>query len=309
MQEKRNKRLLLTLVILTVITAGVYAWRQGGTDDVVEKDHFRKFDVSRIDSVVLRHLQDTVILNVNAGRWKVNARWNADRNLVDVLMATLLQAEPKRPVARLQNDSLSSLLQSEGIRIALFSDGEKLDEFLAGGNARKTQAYFVRPGEGEVMIMNIPGYRVYVSGIFELSALQWRDKYVFGFNWQNFAGLSARYPEKPGNNFSIVMKDRYFTIPEIAKVDTAKMNNFLDAVSLLTADEYVEANPELDSLAKTDPLLQLALRDLGSREHRLDLYPYNDRQMAGLLNQSEWALFDHRKLRNIVYPKDFFWGN
>ncbi|HYG21083.1 MAG TPA: DUF4340 domain-containing protein [Ohtaekwangia sp.] len=309
MQEKRNKRLLVTLVILMIITACIYAWRRGGTDDAVGKDHFRSFDVSRIDSVVLRHLQDTVVLEVTAGRWKVNGHWNADRNLIDVLMATILQAEPRRPVARSLNDSLAAQLQSEGIRVSLFSGDEKLDEFLAGGNSRKTQAYFARPGEEEVWVMNIPGYRVYVSGIFELSARQWRDKHVFGFNWQNFVGLAAQYPEKPGNNFSVVMNDQYFTIPEVGKTDTTKMNDFLDAVSLLTADEYVAGNPKLDSLAGTPPLQQLVLRDLANREYRLDLYRYNDREMAGLLNRTEWAVFDHRKLRNILLPKDFFATN
>ncbi len=43
--------------------------------------------------------------------------------------------------------------------------------------------------------MNIPGYRVYVSGIFELDESGWREKRVFAFNWQNFQKLDAHFPK------------------------------------------------------------------------------------------------------------------
>ena len=104
-------------------------------------------------------------------------------------------------------DSVAMVMDSQGVKISLYHTDELLQEFLAGGNSAKTQAYFKKPSEKESFLMDIPGYRVYASGIFELEENGWRDKYVFNFNWRNFQSLKSVFPDNQKNN--LILKSRY----------------------------------------------------------------------------------------------------
>lgn len=294
------------LVVLIAITASVYWLGARDTTSKVDKNIFRTADLKGVDKIMLGSSDDTVTLSYTGSRWKVNDRWNADRNMIEVLFATLKQAEPKRPVSASLADSMTSALKQRGVNVTLFSKNVAVQEFFAGGNAEKTKAYFSKADDNQVFLMTIPGYRVYVSGIFELGESGWRDKYIFGFNWQNFQRLEASYPRNASQDFAVTMQDHYFGIPGLQQVDTTRLNDFLDAVSLLTADDYLKPTARLDSLSKTNPIQALTVKDIGNKEYTLKLYPFGDNQIAGLINQSEWAVFDPRKVRNILRPKDFF---
>ncbi len=162
----------------------------------------------------------------------MNEQWYADRDMIEVLFATLQQAVPQRPVPSLQRDSVFHELAKTGTKISLYNKDSRTFEFLAGGNLAKSQAYFGKTEDQQVFVMNIPGYRVYVSGIFELDESGWREKRVFAFNWQNFQKLEAHFPKNPGQDFSMVMEDLQIKVPGIAVSDTARVNDFLDAVSV-----------------------------------------------------------------------------
>lgn len=293
------------LVVLTILTLGLIWFNNQAPSSGVDKDHF-KVDVQQADKVVLKSNGDTVVLEYNGTRWKVNGNWYADRELIDVLFATLQQAAPRRPVAASQEDSLYQELEKSGVAVEVFVKGQLVGHFLAGGNAAKTQAYFARTDDRNVYIMNIPGYRVYVSGIFELDESGWREKRVFAFNWQNFQRLDAHFPANARHDFSMTMDNMQIAVPGIADIDTGRVNNFLDAVSLLTVEQYHRTTPALDSLLSVEPIQILTVSDIGNRKFTLKLYSAPSEQMKGLINDNQWADFDARKIRQILVPKDFF---
>jgi hypothetical protein len=307
MQEKKNKQRLILLIVLTLLTGGVYWFTMREEKSVVDKDHFKNFDLKATDEITLRSKMDTVELAVENGKWLVNKQYVANREMIDVLFATIMAAEPRRPVSAAMNDSVYQSLEDLGVRVTLSAAGKPQAEMLVGGNSGKSQAYFALPAERRVYIMAIPGYRVYVSGIFESPEAGWRTTRVFDFNWENFQELTAAFPKKEGD-FTVVMKDFQITIPGVSPVDTAKLNSFLDAVSLLTVDQYLDKDASLDSLLLLKPIETLTVNDIAGRSHSLSIYPYNRDGVAGLINQKDWALFDRRKVSLITQPKEFFRG-
>jgi hypothetical protein len=102
------------------------------------------------------------------------------------------------------------------------------------------------------------------------------------------------------------MDESFFGIKGV-ETDTAKINNFLDAVSLLTVDEYIEPTPRLDSVTKaTAPLLTLTITDIADKKYSLKIFP-PDRtgQFLGLV-ENDWALLHENKIRTILHPKRYF---
>lgn len=308
MQQKRNIRLLISLCVLIVITATVLFLfnRERVT---VDKTIFQVADLKTIDQVVLEHDSAKTELAVDGIRWKVNGQV-ADRSLIDVLFATLQQAEPRRKVSEKLADSLKTFLEKEGVHVTLSQSGEPVLDFFAGGNSSKTQAYFTKAGDEDVYIMVIPGYRVYTSGIFELDAPGWKDKYVFNFNWQNFKSLNVAFAASPADNFEVVM-DKLPVIKGIAQADTAKLNDFLDKVSLLTVDQYLTKDQAMayDSVLFTSLGFEITVADISGKTYELKLYPeIGKSRVFGVVQGSYPAVFDSRKILPLMKSKGWFTG-
>lgn len=306
MQEQKNKRLAIVLVVLTAITLGAYWLSTVERTERVNKDIFKVADLQAADRVVLESRNGKVALTFNGSRWKVNDRYDADRNMIEVLLATLREAEPKRPVAASLQDSLRSELTENGIRVSIYAAQNPLRRFIAGGNALKTQAYFMDEATREVYLMTIPGYRVYVTGILELTENQWRDKYAFGFNWRNFASLEAEFPERPAENFRVSMQGNFFNIEGMPRTDTAKLNTFLDHISLLTVNEYLEPGRFTDSLTRAKPLMIIKVLDIAKKEYSLEIFRERTSQVPGLLQKKQGVVFNRLKIQPILRPKSFF---
>lgn len=295
--------------MLLIGTAVVFYLGTRKSNDHVDENMFRLADYTAVDKVVMASPEGERTLSYNGAKWMVNDSLVADRNLIDVFFATLTQALPKRPVSVKLQDSIADQLKNSATKVSLYVGNNVTQEFYAGGNRQKTQAFFMNVEDDQPFVMEIPGYRVYVSGIFELDANGWRDKYVFGFNWQNFLHLEAAFPERSKDNFSISMADRMVRVDDMVEQDTARLNNFLDAVSLLKVKQYVDTEMT-DSLVRQEPIMNIRVLDLAKREYLLSIYPTEkgSRDQFGLLQGRYPVVFDARSFRDLIKPRDYFAG-
>lgn len=303
-QERKNKRSLIVLVVLIVATVISFLLIRKSSNPPVDKTIFKNVDFEAIDKVRIENARDTVELTFVNSRWLVNNDYPADRSMVTLLFATLKQAEPKREISKDLVDTIGSASSSN---VALFSGDQLVQTFMATGNESKTQSFFKDVKSGKTFLMTIPGYRVYVSGIFELNTGGWRDKMVFGsFNWRNFQNLEARFPDKPGENFKVQSEGNgLFGISGI-KTDTAKLNTFLDDVSLIQVEDYLESKQLKDSLTQVKPFLHLIITDIANDEHMLNVYRENKKGVLGLWMGDQPVLFSPQRVRNIIRPKSYF---
>jgi len=307
MQEKKNKRLALSLLVLLGLTFMFYffSWKRGQPE--IDPALFRVDEQSQIDRVLFESSSGKLELRFDGTRWRVNDTYDADRQLIQVLFATLDQAEPKRPVSSNLTDSISSLLTRQGVRVSLFEQGQLKEKFTAGGNDAKTESWF-RHDDEVPYIMVIPGYRAYVSYVLELKENDWRDKRIFNFNWRNFKSLKT-ISRDPAQDFEVTFADRFFTIQDMTAVDTTRLNDFLDAVSLLAADQIMAELPDTyDSLVKSPPALEVTIQDISEHTYSLQLWPPMKRgsQVPGRLSDGNWVLFRPEKITAIARKKAFF---
>jgi Domain of unknown function (DUF4340) len=306
MQRKENIQLLISLTCL-IATITLLTFFLNRKADAVDVNLFRVEDFTQVDKVVLTKQSDTLSLKFDGTRWEVNSQL-ADRRMIDVLFATLQQAQPKRPVAESIQDSVNTVLEKDGALVSLFVGDELQKDFFVGGNTAKTQTYFKSKEEDQSYVVVIPGYRVYTGGVFELDETDWKDKYVFSFNWRNFQSLKS-FTRNAKDDFEIAMGKTYYEVKGVASVDTTKLNDFLDAVSLLTVDQYVkrEKNSEYDSLLATQPIVKLEVSDVSGKNYSLSLFEMNDKALVmGSIQGTQLAFFDRRKLLPIVKSQSWF---
>jgi len=295
-----------SLAALMVLSAVIILWQWVENPAVVNKDIF-KVGNQDIDRVELRTTHDTVTLKYDGVRWRVNNRYDAESRLITVLFATLAQAEAKRKMPESLQDSLRNHLMLKGVLVDLFEGEKKIISFYAGGDAQKSVAYFM-DDKGNPYLVAIPGYRVYVSGIFELDENGWKEKRIFNFNWRNFKGLSARIDGQ--QDFVVQPGDEGFEVAGISPVDTTRMNNYLDAVSLLRAEQFISRgfSARYDSLLHTRPALVIEITDLGNRAYHLRLYAPlpGDRYVLGKTGDQEMVLFERQVIDPILKGRNYF---
>jgi hypothetical protein len=300
-QERKNKLLTLSLVLLAAATLTIVYFRSSADQSIVDKNLFKVTDLKTIDGITLTSTRETIQLKFNGTRWLVNNKYPADRTMIEVLFATLLQAEPKRAVAASVRDSIRTLMKKNGVRVELFEKDKKQLTFTSGTNAQQSQSYF-EDGEGNLFVMSIPGYRVNVSAIYALPETEWRDKYVFGFNWTNFKKLEIDFANSTSDDFAVKMQDGLFGVEGIA-TDTAKLNSYLDAISLLRVEQY----QTIDSLSKLSEVATLTVFDVADRTWQLKVLNRNEGdRTACLLNNDQLAWLDNRKLDFLLKRRNFF---
>jgi len=310
MQEKKNTRRLISLIVLATCSGALYFFQQAENRPLVDPSLFKVDDPSKIDRVVLELKNKKVDLHFDGTYWRVN-RFEADRTLIDVLFAALAQAVPKRPVAAAERDSINEFLNAQGVTVALFEGPEIRKQFLAGGNAQKRETYFRLDKNSETYLMSIPGYRVYLAEIFAIGENGWRDKRIFDFAWRNFKSLTASFPSDPSAGFAISRPDKSLTVTMtgLNEPDTARVNTYLDNVLQLSADQIISGGTKrYDSLAQTIPVTTLAISDIANRTYRLELFASlpGETFVLGKAHDGDLLLFDRKKLFRVMRKRSYF---
>jgi hypothetical protein len=310
MQSKKNNRLLVSFVSMVLLIVSFYFFGHSGSQMKVDASLFKPKEDVKIDHISLQSSTDKVDLDLDGVRWTVNHQYEADRQLVKLLFATLQKAEPKRPVSPTILDSTNMLLSKKGVTVSLYEGDNLVQSFRAGGNIQKTEAYFQKSDGQLPYVMSIPGYRLYVSYIFELDEDAWRERRIFNFNWRNFKSLKMILSNDPSQNFEVSFKDQFFSISGMASVDTTKLNNYLNAVSLLSADQFIKAgvSDRYDRLLKTEPSFRIEVKDIADQVYSLDIFSpeKDDPTVVGKLEEDQLVVFGRNNILPIAKKRNFF---
>src|SRR5688572_5633289 len=96
MQERKNKRLIILFCALCCMTLVVFYLGKKEGSVVVDKNTFKDFDLKGVQQIVMESKMTRIELKFNGAKWIVNNQYDADPSMVEVLFATLQQAEPNR---------------------------------------------------------------------------------------------------------------------------------------------------------------------------------------------------------------------
>jgi Domain of unknown function (DUF4340) len=249
-----------------------------------------------------------VELKFDGTKWRVNSNYEADRQLVTVFFASVLQAEPKRKITSAQVDSIKNRMAKEGIKVSLWEGEKSAKEYWVSGNDQKTETYFQLANDVPYFV-TIPGYRVYVASIFELTENEWRDKRVFNFNWQNFKNLKAHFPQQANQDFTVSFANKLFGIEEVAVADTTKLSNYLEAIFNLQADRILskEEASAYDSLFATEPFLQIEIQDIAKKTFTLKIFSSigKNQPIVAQMNE-ERILLQPQAAASVMRRREYF---
>ncbi len=206
----------------------------------------------------------------------------------------------KRPV---------SVEVENGILVSLKLDGQEDLDFEVSGNAMKTKSYFTK--DGQTYEVEIPGYRDYLAGIFELKPNQWRDRVIFDGSWRTIQRLTLDYRDADQNDFEISFNETFFQVSDIQQMDSSSVVEYLNEFQNWKANERLGrgAFDKYDSLAATSPYAILSIESINyTNEQVFSIYaPLKNDGFVLVTNQSgEMMVFDRQRISRILLKKDDF---
>ncbi|MTI21179.1 DUF4340 domain-containing protein, partial [Fulvivirga sp. RKSG066] len=273
MQEKKNKKLAVILIVLVAVAVIIH-FTTGDQDRIdVDKSLFAYDDVSQIDEVRIELPSETVTLTYAKGMWSVNGKHKADPQRVKVLFAVAKQVSARRPVAKQQADSLSQTMHSSGTSVTFLQQGEKVHKFDVLGDESRSLTYMTSEDAEEIYLTEIPGYRSYLAGIFTVDANGWRDPLVFDINWRNMQRVTMHYPGREDDSFDIIYNDNMYQVEQINDTDTTRLFDTLDDIARLYLNDYLDPSEVKANQGLIDEhLATIIVEDVGKNTSSLEVF-------------------------------------
>lgn len=308
MQVRKNKILTVILLGLITLTLVVYfSDDEAGTLDI-DKDKFAFTDPSSVDKVILDQPEGEVHLDYKGNKWLVNNEYEADPQRIKVLFAIIKQVSVRRKVAKQDEDSLQQAIQENGIKATFFSKNQQVHSITVLGNEQRGITYMTQE-DSDIYLVEIPGYRSYLAGVFLLDANAWRDPLVFDVNWRNLQKVSMFIPDEPESSFDIVYDNGQYQIEELTKTDTTKLFNVLDDISLLYVNDYLTRH-EVEALDASvfEPTATIVVEDVGQNKFTLEIFQELNGQNVYLVRKDsiDYGTLDSGKLRSVLRPRRYF---
>ncbi len=300
----------IILLVLIGITVMVYFVLPDNAASKIDRYLFKPVFLEQIDQVSIASANQTIELSFLDGRWMLNEKLVADRQMIQVLFATIDQAIPKRKVAGNQQDELSQRFNADAYHVKLYQGDELKKEFQVWGDPQKKMTWFKAPKANDIYQVVIPGYNAYVAFIFQQPEHEWRDKLVFDFNWQNFTALQLNYSARAEESFEISLSDDYFRVKDLPKTDTARLNDYLDYISMLETRKWLMPGEDerADELAETEAHANISISNIAGRSRQLELWsePVKSNQYLARLDGKQLLWLGGQDMQFLLRRKQDF---
>ena len=310
MQKKRNIRFIIVFFILLVWTLVFINLRESTSRISVDEEKFAIQDTAAITQININDPSGKqIILEGKSGIWMVNDTYLLDPSMKAALFAVLYQVRVKRTVPRNKLIDITKDIEKNGYQVEIQMENGTKSSFIAGGNGISI-SYFRHPRE-DPLIVFLPGYESYVSGIFEVTLNDWRDRLIFQTSWLGLKKLSITYPANPLDNVIIEPAENLYRVKNISKLDTNTLMNFIEQISYFYTDQYIDRGQiyTYDSLTKTIPSAELTLQAVGL-EKMISIRFYhplpNEKVQLGVINDTDMCLFGNQRISYLFKKRQDF---
>ena len=243
----------------------------------------RLFPIDIADVVAIRIQQgrDTVQLLHEQGQWWLQDQgrlWRTNpglsyslERLLQHATQRLLQQQEARAMAKEKLDNRASV-------VAIILGNDTLRYHLAGDPSTKaTYVRYASKAGAIVAMAELPGYEVYVGGVFFCTKVQWRHREIFSTQPRTLQRISLRYTKVTQDSLHIVATPQGMQVEGVPQnqLDTAALYAYLSGFESFYTNEYIAIGqvPRYDSLLEQAHAAELVVEDLTQEASaRLNIY-------------------------------------
>ena len=283
----KNLRVAFIITLLLAIVAIVLVMNNRKGTMRQRNNEFAVNDTSNITKIFLADkMNHTVKLErVAGGDWKVNEKYAASGDAVNIMLRTLIALDVKAPVAKAARNNMIRLMAAKSVKVEVYQWVYRIDLFnwiKLFPHEKRTKTYYVgdatQDNLGTFMLMDgsedpfvvfIPGFRGFVATRYTPIETDWRDHSIFNCKLPDIKQVSVQYSDVPQNSFSITNSDnRNFILTlltantTLQDFDTIKVIQYLGSFHKVNFEAFIDLDKkQYDSIVESIPTVIISLDD------------------------------------------------
>jgi len=239
--------------------------------------------------------------------WEMNGNLRVDDEMLRSLFAVLTRLEVKRGITAQEKDKVADQFLQNGIPLKVYIDGQPTHQFTLAGDGEET---FAQNQDGEVYAVHIPGYFVYLRGLFDIRPQEWEDRTLIRTDWRTLKEIQIQYSKNPENNLTIRYEQLsadsgFYQIPGLQSANPQQIYRYVRRIENFRAAQYLPSQLQQELRGET-PLCNLTVKDINPNlGGEFALYAYKKRLVA-LLPSGRVAEINPNDAKFLLAtPQDF----
>lgn len=295
---KRNKIILILTVAIALI--GIIALILSKTTGTFSRE-LKDFAIDDTASVTKIFMADKnnnqVLLKKDPnGIWILNDKYIANQNNVNLLLYTMQYISVWSPVQKSAHNNIIKRMSVVSTKVEIYQNtylidfwgiklfkGERLTKTYYVGEPTMTNEgnFMLMEGSSTAFIVNLPGFRGYVSPRYSPYEVDWRDHTVFQTRLPQIKEIISENIEIPNESF-IVKKigSRTFQLESmmdkqiIPDYDTVKVVDFVSAFRKINYEAVAKdlTKTYLDTIIRFNHFYTLTLTDINGKKTIAKMY-------------------------------------
>lgn len=277
----KSRNTVLLLVVLVVLGVAAYFFSRKGNEKTtldVEETAFAVKDTASVDKIFISSKAgwSHTLTRGNNG-WKLDNKFEARQDLVNLLLETMHRMEVKHPGNKAARNQAIRDFATIGKKVEIYQKGKLTKSFYVGqttDNDRGT--YFIMEGSENPYVLHIPGFEGFLNTRFDVSEMNWRSVPVFRSTAESLKELKIEYVQNPAANLEIKKVGQAFVVAGIADVDQENLKAYLNNYRFVNG-EFFLPNPQnrvSDSLNLQKRAAVITLTDTDpAKSRKIVLFP------------------------------------
>ena len=170
---------------------------------------FNVEDTAAVDRIFMVDKENNIVdlTESDDGRWYVNDKYLAKEHSINLLLKTLYRMRIKNPVAKSAEENIVKSLATKSVKVEVYDDDDILKTFYIGGvTQNQLGTYALLEGSSRPFVIEIPGFRGYLSSRFNTTPVLWRSTRIFVYDESEIDYIDVEVGDKPGESFEVDVK-------------------------------------------------------------------------------------------------------
>mgnify|MGYP000853781447 FL=1 len=319
----KNKTLLIITLLLAATAALLFYSRSSSTlnPDISE---FTVKDTASVTKIFMADKSDQKVLleRTESGTWKLNGKYGAMQENMQILLQTLANIEVREPVAKAAHDNILKMMAVKSVKVEVYQmkyrinigslklfPREKLTKTFYIGDATmdNTGTFALMEDANTPVVLYMPGLRGFIATRFSTSETDWRVHTIFNKKLPEIKNIKVEFLDQPMESFKVenlnntsLKLTRLFDNSEVAPYDTLKLVSFVNAFRKINYEVLMnDMEPQkMDSIMNSAPKHIITLETNDGQKQSI-------RTFVRLLPEPEIDIFDGSL---ITYDLDRMYG-
>jgi len=284
---KKNRFIIIIVLILLSLALFLVLKPRSGTYGRGLQD-FAISDTSNVTKIFLSDKQNRSITltRVNEGSWRLNEKYSARKDGIDILLKTMLNLSVNSPVAKAARNNIIRMLAAKSVKVEVYQRVYRIDLFgrlQLFSHEKLTKTYYVGDvaqdnigtfmiieGSDEPFTTYLPGFRGFVSSRYTTLEEDWREHIIFHHRLPDIANINVAFGDIPEWSFEIDNPDNHgfklkstFSNQSVIDFDTTKIIEFLGSFANVRFEAFLNDldKSKRDSITSSKPFYNILLTD------------------------------------------------